>query len=324
MYVSNFVRTVRSHWVLVLSGLLMTVGLCVAATVLVPPTYQADASVLLLPPRSADGTGENQYLNLGGLQPTTDAVSRAMTDSDVQKQLADAGATGAYVINTDPTTNGPVLLVSVTDASRAATLNTLKLVLDRLPIVIADLQEKVSVPVRSRLTSTVIAQDRTAGLVLKSRLRVLAAAIGLGLALTFGGVVFLDSRAGQLENGRRRRAEPVEPEAEVAERTVIRGAGDAAARVATTPSRQIERVPVPPRRPAGYPVRAPRPADVEHPASAARADVEHPVRPHWPAEVEHPVREPRPADIEHAETVRLPTWKPAGPTIRTGDRTGSG
>jgi hypothetical protein len=192
MLFSTFFRTLRRQWLVATAGLLVTVGLAAAALSLVPATYQASASVLLLPKGGSGAAGENPYLSLGGLQPTTDAVARAMLDSQVQKSLADRGAHAQYVVDTDRATNGPIIVITSQDSSPAEVLTTLRLVVAQVPRTLDGLQQAVNVPVRARMSLTVLTQDRRADAVLKGRIRALVAAVGLGLALTFAAVVFFD------------------------------------------------------------------------------------------------------------------------------------
>ncbi|MCW2530013.1 MAG: hypothetical protein JWM76_4873, partial [Pseudonocardiales bacterium] len=51
------------RWYLTFVGVLVTAALCAAAIVLVPAKYQASASLLLLPPKTAVGNGGNPYLS---------------------------------------------------------------------------------------------------------------------------------------------------------------------------------------------------------------------------------------------------------------------
>jgi uncharacterized protein involved in exopolysaccharide biosynthesis len=203
MLFSTFFRTLRRRWLVAAAGLLVTIGIAAAALSLVPPTYQASASVLLLPKGGTGAQGENPYLSLGGLQPTCDAVARAMLDSQVQKSLADQGARAEYVVDTDKATNGPIILITAQDQSPALVLTTLRLVVAQVPKTLDSLQQAVNVPTRARMSLTVLTQDRRADAVLKSRIRALVAAVGLGLALTFASVVFVD---GILANRRSRKA----------------------------------------------------------------------------------------------------------------------
>lgn len=195
MYVSGLGPTLRRHWRLAVAGGLATLGLCAAALIVIPPTYQAESSVLILPSTSAVGEGGNPYLALGGLQPTTDAVARAMADEQVVQGLRTAGAIGDYVVETDRTTGGPVLLVTVKGPRQAEALTTLQLVLKRIPTTLAQLQQQADVPSKSRLVAQVLAQDRVASPVLKTRIRGLAVAAAAGIAGTVGGIVLLDNLA---------------------------------------------------------------------------------------------------------------------------------
>lgn len=222
MYFSSLLRAMRRHWYVVLSGLLSTAMLCVAAASFVPPDYEAQASLLLLPARTTAG-GDNPLLAIGGLQPTADTIARAMTDSGVQLALFEAGATGQYEVLLDPISKGPVLLVTATDSTPEAAMTTLRLVAAQVPLLLADLQKKLSVPTRARLSTMVIAEDRQAQLVLKSRIRLLGAVAGLGLALTFGLLVFLGSRDRQMPFAWLRRATPSDDEPAVPPRAAANG-----------------------------------------------------------------------------------------------------
>jgi hypothetical protein len=195
---------VRSHWYLVVAGLVATAALCVVATTVVPAKYEATARVYLY--QKAANPGDNALLGIAGLQPLADTLSLAMTDSSVQDDLFRAGARGDYQVQLDPLAKGPVLQVTATDLTPAASMSTLRVVIAEIQKVLTNLQDEHAVPQKARVDSGVLAQDRTGTLVLKSRVRLLGAVIGLGLALTFGGIVFLDSRAQQRAGSWSRRA----------------------------------------------------------------------------------------------------------------------
>lgn len=194
MYFSNVLRTARKHWYLLLSGLVSTAAFCIAASSFVPADYQAQASVLLLPAKTGVAGGDNPLLGIGGLQPTADTLALAMTDSGVQDTIFRNGATGEYQVLLDPISKGPVLSVTAKNHTPQSAMSTLQLVVAELPKVLTDLQARVHVPAKAQLSTMVVAQDREAKLVLKSRIRLLGGVAGLGLALTFGALVFLGSR----------------------------------------------------------------------------------------------------------------------------------
>ncbi len=49
----DLVASMKRRWYLTLAGILVTVALCLAAMQLVPPKYQANGSLVLLPPAGA-------------------------------------------------------------------------------------------------------------------------------------------------------------------------------------------------------------------------------------------------------------------------------
>jgi hypothetical protein len=193
MYLSSMLRTGRKHWYWVLAGVVATVLLGVAAAAFVPAEYEAQASVVVLPAKTPNG-GENPLLGIGGLQPTADTLARAMTDSVVQDRLTRAGATGKYEVVLDPISKGPVLVVTADGPSPGVAITTLRLVVDEVQRLLKSLQTRIDVPTRAQMSTAVIAQDDKAGLVLKSRIRLLGAVIGIGAAFTFGLLVYLESR----------------------------------------------------------------------------------------------------------------------------------
>jgi hypothetical protein len=213
MYYADLLRTVRRFWYVALAGVVATAALCFLAARVIPPDYQAQAKVLMVPARApATPGGDNPLLSIGGLQPTADTLALAFADTTVQERLAKEGVTGKYEVVLDPVSKSPVLAITATDSSPAAALATLKLVVGEVPKVLADLQGKVDVPVRSQLSTLVIAQDQKATLVLKSRIRLLGAVGGVGLAVTFGLMVFLFNRDRQRNTiGFRRSAPPSAP-----------------------------------------------------------------------------------------------------------------
>jgi capsular polysaccharide biosynthesis protein len=217
MLFSTFLAALRRRWLVATAGLCVTICLAVAALSFVPPTYEATASVLLLPKGGTGAQGENPYLALGGLQPTTDAVARAMLDSQVQKSLADRGARGNYVVDTDRATNGPIIEITAEDPSAAVALTTMRLVVEQIPRTLDSLQQAVNVPTRARMSLTILTEDRQATTVVKTRIRALVASVGIGLALTFAAVVIVD---GYLNNRRSRR------EAAAADSSVMIAPGD--------------------------------------------------------------------------------------------------
>jgi len=192
MYFSDW-RVLLRRWYAVFLGLVLTAGLGCAAVTLVPVQYKVEAEVLLLPPRKAVPKGGNPYLYLDGLNGIQDVLSRTMSDTQTGQALLEAGATGSHGVVPDPLSAGPVLVVTAEDASQEGALQTLRLVLDRVPSTLRRIQTSTQVPDGWMVTSTVITRDDSARMMRKSQLRALVVAVAVGLAATLLGASLLDS-----------------------------------------------------------------------------------------------------------------------------------
>ena len=198
---SDLPRIMWQRWYFTLVGLLATALLCGLAAIAVPVKYQARAQILLLPPHTSVGTGGNPYLALGGLQAASDVLARAMSDGKTYQLLRGQGVTGTYTVARDLTTSGPILLVVAEDGTAAGALNTLSGILSQAAPRLRQLQDDLSVPQNTRLTSNVFTQDSVAGIQRKSQLRAILVAFAAGVFVT----IMLVSAADSLLSRRRRR-----------------------------------------------------------------------------------------------------------------------
>lgn len=189
----DLLRGMRRRWYLVVAGLLITATLCVGALQVVPASYTARASVLLLPPNSTVGTGGNPYLSLAGLQGAVDVLSRAMMSEQVVGELTGESSTDSYTLEADATTSGPILVLDVKSRSADGALGLMRSVLNRAPTVLHDLQTDVAAPDESLISLSVIAEDSTATKDQKSQIRTLIVVLAGGLALTVLGTIAVDS-----------------------------------------------------------------------------------------------------------------------------------
>jgi hypothetical protein len=186
----------QRHWLVTLLGLLATILLSVAALQLVPARYTAKADLLLTPPQAnpaATANGNpNPYIQLGGLQPLADVVSRTMMSGSMRTRLHAKGVTSSYTVVRDTTTDGPILTVTTSAKSGAAALNDLKLILAAGQPELSRLQAAESVPTRDQVTIATVAADTVAGLSRKSQIRATLVAVVGGLVGTALAVSVLD------------------------------------------------------------------------------------------------------------------------------------
>jgi hypothetical protein len=210
MFLSDW-RILLRRWYVVVVGLALTAGLCLAASAVSPPHYEVKTSVVLLPGPTTVGKGGNPYLSLGNLEGVAAILARAMSDGAVTQKLLGQGASKDYLVATDPTTAGPVLLITSDAGTAADALRTRELILRELPVRLNVLQESAQVPTRSLISLSTLSQDQEPALIRKSQIRAVFIAFALGMCLTLGSAALLDGWLRRKERGAA--SEVVVPEA---------------------------------------------------------------------------------------------------------------
>lgn len=193
---SRLLRRFVRQWPIAVAGVIATVVLCAATLHLVPPSYSTKASLLLTPPQTAPTsttTGNpNPYMQLGGLQPLADIVSRAMMSSSSLATLRRAGLAGSYTVARDMTTDGPLVTVTTKAKTPAAAVTDLRLVLNLAGPQLNTLQANQGVVPKNRISTIVVARDTQASKSRKSQIRALVVALVVGLVGTALAVSVVD------------------------------------------------------------------------------------------------------------------------------------
>ena len=172
------------RWYLVALGLLATVGLSVWTVALVPVRYEAQAEVLLLPPRTTTGSSGNPFADLGGLGPTRDVLARALNAPTVQERLVGRSAPGTLEVTPDLVSPAPLAVMTVQAATPEAALALLAVLLDESPRTLTALQTDLAVPVAAHITSTVVTRSSVAQVVRKPQIRALLVVVVVGTGAT--------------------------------------------------------------------------------------------------------------------------------------------
>jgi capsular polysaccharide biosynthesis protein len=186
MPMGDFSAALRRRWLLVLIGVLMTVGLSGAAYMLFKPTYEITGTVLLLPPPSSSAdVSANPYLQLVGLGQAVDLVGVALSDQATQLEFQAISKDVQYTIQPDVRTSSPLLLVDVKDSSPETALKIRDILVARIPVRLEEMQTSLGVSSKDLVTTTVVTLDAQAVEVGRNRLRaaVVAGVVGLGLTL---------------------------------------------------------------------------------------------------------------------------------------------
>jgi hypothetical protein len=212
MTLSNLRLALLRRWYLVLTGVAATVGLCYAATIAVPLSYQAEADVLLLPPTGAGAAaGSNPYLALGGLQSLADVVSRAASDTANITALRQDGVTGQISITRDLSTNGPVILVTAKSPSAGQALAAVNTSVATLEPILKGLQQDARVSPANQATALLIQRSSDATVVRKSQIRAMVVAGTVGAVLTVLAAAATDGLAMRRRLHGRQRPVPDDP-----------------------------------------------------------------------------------------------------------------
>jgi hypothetical protein len=124
-------------------------------------------------------------------------------DTDTVRAVQSRGGSRHYVVAPDRTTNGPVLLVTVSETRPDSALKTRQVVIDQLPVTLAALQTASDVDPSFQITDEVITKgDPT--IVRSSQFRAVLIAVGAGLF----GTILIASLVDSLIARRRRPGTP--------------------------------------------------------------------------------------------------------------------
>ena len=194
----------RRRWYLVIVGVLVTLTAGAAVFRVVPPTYEASASVILVPPDGSIPTGANPYLYMGGLTTTVDVLSRSLSDEQTRRAILGGGKSLDYSATPDPTSAGPILLVKASGPTPQAAMATLKTVVAKVPSTLSHIQSSLGIAYHAAITSMTLTQDDKAKPVQKTRIRATLAATAASAAVVLLLIGLIDGlllrRAGRRQS----------------------------------------------------------------------------------------------------------------------------
>lgn len=192
MYLRDLADSLLRRWYFVAAGVVLALGLSFVAASAVSPTYRAESSVVLVPPKITTGATGNPYLFLGGLQQSVDVLARAMSADAAHETVADTAGTGHYDVVADVATSAPILLITANDTSSAGAQRLLDAAKAEVPIVFARLQSSLGVSARSQITTSVVTSDEKPKVINKTRYRTVALVASMSMLMVVVLVGFLD------------------------------------------------------------------------------------------------------------------------------------
>lgn len=194
MYLRDLADSLLRRWILVVLAVMMTAGMCFLAARSIAPTYKAEASMVLVPPKSVVEPTANRFLGLSSLTQAVDVLTRLLNADETQELVHKTAAAGTYEATVDDATSAPVLVVTAEAPTAAAAGALVDAVLKQTPSSLAALQSKLSIAPKAAITSIPLTRDAPKA-DQKSRLRAIAALGVMGLA---GGAVLIGALDGLL------------------------------------------------------------------------------------------------------------------------------
>lgn len=159
MFLRDLLMSCLRRWYFLVLGLLITVAGTYLAYTHIAPTYEANASVVLIPPKVAVTVGDNPYLYLGGLDQALGVLQVKMASPEVSDGLTNSHADYEILISKDATTSGPIAAIKVSAPTENETMSLLGDTVAMVPKTLASLQQEQRVPKSSMITSMVLSQD---------------------------------------------------------------------------------------------------------------------------------------------------------------------
>jgi hypothetical protein len=192
-------RTLLRRWYLVVPAIAISAALAIAAFVSISPTYEAQASLLLLPSASSSGTlllPGNPFLNLTtGLGQTAQVIAVASTDDKATAAIKAQGGDASFAVALDAAANAPVMDATATSVDPAATEKTLGLVIAEVRAQLLNAQVAAGAPKDSLIALSVLTQTSTPKKVDKKRIRdAIGAGVG-GFALLIFPIFLIERRS---------------------------------------------------------------------------------------------------------------------------------
>ena len=135
------------RWYITFPGLLVAGLLAVGAWFVVPPTYERSASEFLVPGSgSLPQNATNPFLYLNGLTQAADVLVRALGSNNVASEIQRSYPGAGIQVLRDPSTAGPVIVITVNARSDADAAQIIDILLKRTQTELEGFQAGYSVP----------------------------------------------------------------------------------------------------------------------------------------------------------------------------------
>ncbi|WP_411732513.1 hypothetical protein [Paeniglutamicibacter sp.] len=192
MFLQDLGFALLRRWYFVLFGVLVTVAGVFGIYQVVPVSYQATASLVLVPPQTAVIEGENPYLYMGALDQALSVMVVKMNSAEVSEPILQKDPNLSYTLTKDAATTGPIILIESEAPADKTALSIVNEVLKKVPPNLIEIQDALGVPKGARITVMTIVQNREAEEVTKTQQRMMIAGAAGGLAMTILATGLID------------------------------------------------------------------------------------------------------------------------------------
>ncbi|KQM81441.1 hypothetical protein [Agromyces sp. Leaf222] len=206
MNVLETLRGLLRRWYITLPGIIIALGLALAALVLTPPSYERSASQLLLPDRVSLPDDGNPYLYISGLSLAADVLVRAVGSENTLNEMAERFPGVEIEVARDPSTVSPIIVVTATAAQDAEAGRALEAMIEQTVDTLDQMQEDDGIAPGSRIRVSTLTVDQQGITIQKTRYAFAAIALAGGLLLTIVVAALVDG----LSVRRRRRSSAID------------------------------------------------------------------------------------------------------------------
>lgn len=214
MDLGSAVRVLMRRWVVLVVGLVLTVGVAAYFYTQSRPRYQATANlILLLQPnaRGTEGAGSPFLYLPNGLQVLAGIVVTGPDSREFRQDVASQGYVSQFEIGV--LVGSPIMTVSVEGHDPGNVIATRDKVIEGLQVELATVQRDERTPVRQTAHTRVYANEAAPTPIQGNRTRGVLTVLGVGALLTLIAAFILDRGLLMLGDWRRRRgaSAPSEP-----------------------------------------------------------------------------------------------------------------
>lgn len=185
MYFSDLMRGLLRRWYVLLIGFALAAGGAYLVFDAVPVRYEANATMMLLPPDEnvALQEGSNPYLVLGGMGQALAILTTRLNSQVIQEELA--SETLEYGVSGDTTSGAAFLLITTqadSEQNALALLDDVQLAADAQ---LTAMQAELEVTEVASIRMMSVTSDIKATALSSTRMQLTLAVAGVGVVLTF-------------------------------------------------------------------------------------------------------------------------------------------